>query len=77
MPQCLSNRSREVFVKSVVPQLRFNDKALAKTLIKDAVPMGSGVVSYKIDKARFDRFFAALSYGIVYKTCGASLPVAR
>jgi hypothetical protein len=31
-------------------------------------------VSYNVDAARFDRFFTALSYGIVYKACGGSLP---
>jgi hypothetical protein len=29
---------------------------------------------YKVDTARFDRFFNALSYGIVFKACGESLP---
>jgi hypothetical protein len=69
-----SNRSREIFVQRVVPQLGYNDHALRKMLLKDSVPMHSGAVSYKVDVARFDRFFSALSYGIVYKACGKSLP---
>jgi hypothetical protein len=69
-----SNKSREIFMQSVVPQLEYNGEALRKTLVTGAVPQHSGAVGYKVDKARFDRFFSALSYGIVYKACGGSLP---
>jgi len=58
----------------VLPQLDYNGEALRKTLTNDAVLLPSGAVLYKVDTARFDRFFDALSYGIVFKACGQSLP---
>jgi hypothetical protein len=61
-------------MQSVSPQLGHNDEALRKMLARDAVVLHSGAVGYKVDIARFDRFFAALSYGVIYKACGASLP---
>jgi len=69
-----SNQSRDIFRDRVVPQLGFNRDALRKTLLADSVPHASGAVSYRVDQARFDRFFNALSFGIVYKACGRSLP---
>jgi hypothetical protein len=69
-----SNRSRDVFVQRVLPQLDYNGGALRKTLAVDAVPLLAGAVRYKVDVDRFDRFFDALSYGIVFKACGGSLP---
>jgi hypothetical protein len=68
-----SNRSREVFVERVVPQLGYNREAMKKTLLADSIPHASGAVSYKVDSTRFDRFFTALSFGIVYKACRGSL----
>jgi hypothetical protein len=68
------NRSREIFLERVVPQLGHNDEIFRKMLAKDSVPLPAGAVAYKVDGARFDRFFDALSYGIVYKACGTSLP---
>jgi hypothetical protein len=69
-----SNRSRQVFMERIVPQLGFNQEALKKTIAGSSVPHASGAVSYKVDTNRFDRFFSALSYGIVYKACGDTLP---
>lgn len=69
------NRAREIFQKKVVPQLGYNEDAFRKTLIRDAVPMTDGAVRYKVDSGRLDRFFSALSFGIVYKACNESLPV--
>jgi hypothetical protein len=69
-----SNRSREVWKQRVLPQLGYNGEALRKTLANDAVRLPSGAVMYKVDTERFNRFFDALSYGIVFKACGASLP---
>jgi hypothetical protein len=69
-----SNRSREVFLKRVVPQLSYNSEAFRKTLVKDSIPLHSGAVIYKVNIARVDRFFDALSYGIIYKACGGTLP---
>ncbi len=43
-------------------------------LAKGAVPLGNGAVAYPVDSARFDRFFTALSCGIVYKAAKRSLP---
>jgi hypothetical protein len=71
-----SNRSREIFRQRVFPQLGYNGEALKKTLARDAVVLSSGAVHYKVDTARFDKFFDALSYGIVFKACGESLPAA-
>jgi hypothetical protein len=68
------NRSREVWMQSVAPQLNYNGNALRKMLAADAIRLPTGAVQYKVDKARFDRFFTALSYGIVYKACGERLP---
>jgi hypothetical protein len=69
-----SNRAREVFLNKVVPQLGFNKGALRKKLADGAVPLGNGAVQYKVDVARLDDFFTALSCGIIYKSCGSSLP---
>lgn len=68
------NRSREIFLERVVPQLGYNDDALKKMLSKDAEALPVGAVRYRVDTRRFDRFFSALSYGIVYKACGTPLP---
>ena len=69
-----SNRAREVFVKKITPQLDFNNGALRKRLAKGSVYTGNGAVKYKIDTSRLDDFFTALSCGIIFKSCGASLP---
>ena len=39
-----------------------------------AVPLGNGAVKYKVDVARLDDFFTALSCELIYKSCGFSLP---
>jgi len=65
-----SNRSREVWKQSVLPQLDYNGEALRKTLAGDAITLPSGAVMYKCDTARFDRFFNALSCGMVFTACG-------
>lgn len=69
-----SNRSREIFIGSVVPQLGHNGEALRKLLLKDAVSLQNGAVRYKVKVERFDRFFTALSCGIIYKAFKKSLP---
>lgn len=69
-----NNRAREVFEKKIVPQLDFNNGALRKKLSKGSVNLGNGAVKYKIDPSRLDDFFTALSCGIVFKSCGSSLP---
>jgi hypothetical protein len=69
-----SNRAREVFMNKVAPQLEFNNGALRKRLADGAVPLGNGAVKYKIDLTRLNDFFTALSCGIIYKSCGSSLP---
>lgn len=69
-----ANRAREIFIDRIVPQLQFNGDALRKMLIKDSVRLGDGRVKYKVDSSRLDSFFSALSFGIVYKACGVSLP---
>ncbi len=69
-----SNRAGEVFANKVAPQLRFNNGALRKKLVDGAIPLGNGAVKYKIDVARLDDFFTALSCGIIFKSSGSSLP---
>ncbi|MBV8322863.1 MAG: hypothetical protein JO049_19625, partial [Hyphomicrobiales bacterium] len=69
-----SNRSREVWKRSVLPQLDYSGEALRKTLRSDAISLPSGAVAYKVDTVRVDRFFNALSFGIVFKACGERLP---
>lgn len=69
-----SNRAREVFMNKVEPQLEFNNGALRKRLAEGAVPLADGAVKYKVDAARLDDFFTALSCGIIYKSCGSPLP---
>jgi hypothetical protein len=69
------NRAREVFEKSVLPQLKYNEGKLRDALIQDAIPMGNGAVKYRVDFDRLDRFFSALSCGIVFKACQSSLPI--
>lgn len=58
----------------IAPQLGFNDDAFRKLLAKDAIPLVGGAVKYKVDVERFDRFFTALSFGIVFKACREALP---
>ena len=69
-----SNRAIEVFMNKVAPQLGFNNDALRKRLADGAVSLGNGAVKYKVDFTRLDDFFTALSCGIIYKSCGSSLP---
>lgn len=69
-----NNRAREVFLNKVAPQLEFNDGALRKRLAHRAVILDNGAVKYKVDVARLDSFFTALSCGIIFKSCGSSLP---
>ncbi len=70
-----SNRAREVFLQKVSPQLAFHDGAFRKKLVDGAIKLENGTVAYKVDTVRLDDFFTALSCGIIFKSCGASLPV--
>lgn len=70
-----SNRAREVFLSKVAPQLPYNNYALRNLLAKGAVQSECGAVKYHVDSSRFDDFFTALSCGIIFKSCGSSLPV--
>jgi len=69
-----NNRAREVFMERVVPQLEFNNGALRRRLAEGAVSLNHGTVKYKVDIARLDDFFTALSCGLIFKSCGSSLP---
>lgn len=69
-----NNRAREVFMNKVAPQLEFNNGALRKLLAEGAVPLSNGAVKYKVDATRLDDFFTALSCGLIFKSCGSSLP---
>lgn len=69
-----SNRAREVFINKVKPQLGYNNGALRKMLAEGSIHMSDGSVKYRVDNVRLDDFFTALSFGIIFKTCGSSLP---
>jgi hypothetical protein len=69
-----SNRAREIFMKKVKPQLEFNNGALRKRLAAGAVPQEDGAVKYPVDEKRLEEFFTALSCGVIFKSCGTSLP---
>lgn len=69
-----SNRSREVWETKVAPQLEFNNGALRKRLAAGAERLPDKSVRYKVDVARLDSFFSALSCGIVQRTCSVPLP---
>jgi len=69
-----SNGAWKVFLNKVIPQLDFNNGALRKKLANEAESLGNGAVKYKVDVSRLDDFFTALSCGIIYKSCGSSLP---
>jgi len=69
-----SNKAQEVFLGRIAPQLGYNGDSLRKLLTADAQPVPGGSVAYKVNLKRFDKFFLALSYGIVYKACGEQLP---
>lgn len=69
-----SNRAREIFLKKIAPQLKFNNSALRKRLAKDSVQLPDGSVKYPVDVPRFDEFFTALSCGVIFKTCDTQLP---
>lgn len=69
-----SNRAREIFLKKIAPQIKFNGSALGKRLAKDAVYLPDGTVKYPVEVARFDEFFTALSCGLIFKSCGSQLP---
>lgn len=68
------NRSQEVFITKIQPQLSFNNDAFRRMLIKDCVKLKDGSVKYKVDHQRLDEFFTALSCGIIFKSCGKQLP---
>jgi hypothetical protein len=69
-----SNRAREVFQDRVAPQLSYNNDALRRMLLRGSVPANGGV-AYAVDTARFDDFFTALSFGLIYKSQKAQLPL--
>ena len=69
-----ANGARDVLLARVAPQVKYNNGALSKRLAMGAVDLPGQGVAYKIDITRFDGFFSALSFGIVYKACGAPLP---
>ena len=68
------NRAREVFIRCIVPQLKFNENALRRLLVRDSVQLENGAVKYRVDDQRLDRFFNALSCGLVYHVAKDQLP---
>lgn len=69
-----ANESRDVFFAKIAPQLGFNDGKMRRLLAKDARVLGGGAVAYSVDPKRFDRFFDALSFGLIFKSASESLP---
>ncbi|WP_206753792.1 hypothetical protein [Leptolyngbya sp. FACHB-17] len=61
------NRSQEIFIEKVLPQLKHNKAALGKLISKDREPLDDDIVAYRVDASRLDRFFNGLSCGIIYK----------
>jgi hypothetical protein len=68
------NRAREVFMNSIVPQLRYNEESFRKLLIRDSVLLKDGTIKYRVNVQRLDRFFNALSCGLVYHIAKDKLP---
>lgn len=68
-----SNRAREVWMKSVVPQLNHKHGRLRKMIAKGAVQVGQGV-AYRVDTGRLDAFFTALSLGLICASKKTPLP---
>lgn len=69
-----SNRAGEVWESKIVPQLAFNNGAFQKRLAAGSRRLPDGAVKYRVEIARMDEFFSALSCGILYKTCRTPLP---
>ncbi|WP_454906772.1 hypothetical protein [Variovorax gossypii] len=69
-----SNRAREVFENKIFSQLDHNNGAFRKLLAAGSEVLPDGAVRYPVDIQRLDDFFTALSCGIIFKSCGASLP---
>jgi hypothetical protein len=67
------NRAREVWEKTVGPQLGYNEGKLRDMLAEGSVSHGDGV-AYPVDRERLDGFFTALSCGLVYKSQKTPLP---
>lgn len=68
------NRAREVFMTCIAPQLGFNEDAFRKLLIRDSEPLENGTVKYRVDVRRLDKFFNALSCGLIYHVAKEQLP---
>lgn len=69
-----SDRAREIFLKKVKPQLDFNNGSLRKMLAAGSVQLPDGSVKYPVDSKRLNDFFDSLSCGIIFKSCGETLP---
>lgn len=69
------NRAREVFMKCILPQLGFNEEAFRKLLIRDSQQIKNGAVKYRVDVERLDKFFDALSCGLIYHVAKEQLPL--
>ena len=61
-------------MKCIAPQLGFNEDAFRKLLIRDSVPLKNGAVKYRVDAQRLDKFFNALSCGLIYHVTKDQLP---
>jgi len=68
-----SNRSREIWLEKIAPQLEHNNRAFAKTLLKGS-KTENGRTFYSVDRERLDGFFAAVSCGLIYASRKSSLP---
>lgn len=68
------NRAREIFMKCIAPQLGYNEDAFRRLLIRDSEPLEDGAVKYRVDVHRLDRFFDALSCGLIFHVAKDQLP---
>lgn len=68
------NRARDVFMKSISPQLEYNQNALRNYLVAGSQKSLLGGVSYKVENKRVGDFFDALCFAVFTKATGTQLP---
>lgn len=68
------NNAQSIFMKSIAPQLEYNQEALRKILADGSRKRWLGGWTYKVDGKRIDDFFDALCFAIYAKFAGEPLP---
>jgi hypothetical protein len=69
-----NNGARDIFKNVVVPQLGYNNNSFRNELLKNSVELQAGHVAYAVNILRFNKFFDALSCGLIYKNFKSQLP---